>query len=128
MQDKGAESGPRVAIVDDDRAALESFGALLDSAGYTTCLFESCEAFLLASSDLQGACLLLDARFIGMSGTDLLAQLERSGARIPTVFVMGRFDSATRARALRYPSVIRVLDKPVSTSDLLEAVRLAAGG
>ena len=126
MQDKRSEPGPCVAIVDDDPAALESFGALLDSAGYTTRLFHSCEAFLSASRDLHCACLLLDARFMGMSGTDLLAQLERAGSHIRTVFVMGRFDAATRARAIRYPAVVGVLDKPVNTADLLKAVRQAA--
>lgn len=124
-----AESVPTpttvVAIVDDDDAALESFGALLESGGFQTSLFRSCEAFLAAPDDGEAKCLVLDARFEGMSGLELLARMRTSGREMPTVFVMGWFDPNTRSRALRFPSVVDVLDKPVAATELFAAVRNA---
>ena len=42
------EQCPYIAIVDDDQRVLESLGNLLESAGYSVCLFDSAEAFLQA--------------------------------------------------------------------------------
>ncbi len=121
-------SSPRVSVVDDDPAALDSFGALLESAGYDVRLYGSCEDFLSSDISERGQVLLLDARFPNMAGLDLLARLRDGRDHIPTLFVMGRFDQATRLRAMRDPAVVRVLDKPVDTSELLTAVKAALTG
>lgn len=121
---RAPRSGIVVAVVEDDEAALESFGALLEAAGYETSLHRSCEAYL-AQAAHHPACLVLDARFEGMSGLDLLDALRRAGRDTPTVFVMGWFDPTVRVRAMRFPAVVDVLDKPIASASLFAAVRSA---
>lgn len=119
---------PRISVVDDDPAALDSFGALFEAAGYDVRLYRSCEEFLASELSERGQVLLLDARFPSMAGIELLARLRDGSDPIPTLFVMGRFDQSTRLRALRDPAVVRVLDKPVDTYELLLAVKTALTG
>lgn len=122
-----SNNAPCVVVVDDDPAARDSFGALLQNAGYDVHLFESCERFLMEATQHQPACMLLDARFPGMSGLGLLDALREAGLTVRTVFVMGRFDASTRARAQRHPNVVRVLDKPMGANEIVDAVRRAIG-
>jgi two-component system response regulator FixJ len=113
-----------VAVIDDDEAARESFGALLEAAGYAPSLFRSCESFL-AEASTDPRCLVLDARFEGMSGLELLGALRQQRREKPTVFVMGWFDLTVRTRAIRFPGVVQVLDKPIAAGALFAAVRAA---
>ena len=116
--------GIAVAVIDDDEAARESFGALLEAAGYAPSLFCSCESFLAeATTDPQ--CLVLDARLEGMSGLELLGALHQQGRAKPTVFVMGWFDLTVRTRATPFAGVVQVLDKPIAADALFAAVRAA---
>lgn len=117
--------GGNVVVIDDDPAALESFGVLLESEGLSPSLFASCELFLAEQIPAGPVCLLLDARFPQMSGLDLLEVLHREGRALPTVFVIGGFDASARARALRFPSVVDVLYKPVGATELFGAIRQA---
>ncbi len=113
----------RIVVVDDDPAARDSFGALLQNEGYDVRLFDSCEAYLKEAVHGHADCLVLDARFPSMSGLNCLDALQRIGVAVRTVFVMGRFDATTRARAMRHPNVVRVLDKPMEAGELVAAVR-----
>jgi FixJ family two-component response regulator len=123
--DRSRSAPGSVVVIDDDSAALESFGALLESDGLSPLLYASCEQFLAGERPSGLACLLLDARFPQMSGLELLDVLHREGRALPTVFVMGRFDGSARARALRFPSVVEVLYKPVGATELFGAIRQA---
>ncbi len=114
-----------VFVVDDDSAALESFGAVLESGGLAPVLFPSCERFLHSKPASNSGCLLLDANFGGMSGLQLLGTMQSQGIEFPTIFVIGRFDAATQSRALHTPGVVAVLHKPVTREALLQAVQAA---
>src|SRR5262249_9050333 len=120
----GALKTKTIVVVDDDapvRVALES---LLEAAGYQVDSYASAEGFL-QSGRLSGAdCLLLDVRMHGMSGVDLLAHLDRTGALIPVIFMTGH--AATRVRK-EAPSarVVEFLEKPFSDDALIGAIERA---
>ena len=71
---------PIVHIVDDDAAVRQSLAFLLSSAGLAVRLYNSATAFLAGLPDVKGGCLITDMRMPGMTGLELLHELQ--GARL----------------------------------------------
>jgi len=59
-----------------------------------------------------------------MSGFDLQQELERSGKRIPIVFMTAQKDKAIQSRAFKQGAVSLLL-KPFSDTALLDAIKVA---
>ena len=70
MKNKGI-----VAVVDDDRAVLQSLESLLESVGYIVRLFASAEALLASDSVSLTICVISDIGMPGMNGIALKALL-----------------------------------------------------
>jgi FixJ family two-component response regulator len=121
-KDRRAADRSLVSVVDDDESVRESLPDLLWEFGFAACAFSSAEEFL--SSEVLGTtqCLVLDIVMPGMSGLDLQQELERRDRKIPIVFITAQKDKAAQDRAFRQ-GAIRLLLKPFSDTDLLEAVK-----
>jgi FixJ family two-component response regulator len=91
---------------------------------YRAVLFDSAEAFLLASAIVDADCLLLDISLPGLCGLELQRSLGGRQCRIPIIFISGKVDEPTLRRALRQGAEA-VLAKPFS-DDLLLGVLEAA--
>ena len=63
-------------------------------------------------------------RMPGMSGLELLAQLNAEQTRIPTIFITAHGDAKMRLQALR-AGAVEFLAKPFDDEALLESVRAA---
>jgi FixJ family two-component response regulator len=113
-----------VFIVDDDSAIREILRDLLESEGYPTVTFPDAAAFLRAYTPEMGGCLISDARMPGVSGIELLAQLNAMEASIATIIVTAYGDVAMAVRAMK-AGAVDFLQKPVSRDDLLDCVRRA---
>ena len=97
---------------------------LLRSYGFDVQAFASAEAFL-AWPDRAGAdCLLLDVAMPGMTGPQLLQELQRRGEPIPTVFITAHSDDKALPETIRRGAVACLI-KPFTETAIVEAVNAA---
>jgi two-component system, LuxR family, response regulator FixJ len=116
---------PKIFIVDDDEAILDSLQLLLQSAGFGQIfLYRSADAFLKRASPQRGDCLLLDVRMSGMDGLELQAELNRRGVRIAVIIMTGHGDVPIAVRAMK-AGAVDFIEKPFSDELLLESLRHA---
>ena len=117
-------SGPIVAIVDDDEAVGNAIEVLMRSTGLVAQAFSSGEEFLRSPELSRTGCLVVDFDMPKMNGLDLHNNLSRLGKVIPTVLITAYPSDDIRARALQ-AGVICYLPKPFDESDLLNCIRTA---
>jgi two-component system, LuxR family, response regulator FixJ len=113
-------------IVDDDEMVRDSLRALLEAHRFRVHDFESARDFLHDREALARSCLLADMHMPGMNGVELLQVLRQAGDATPVVLYTGRKDPTLEARALA-EGASAVLDKPVTHTTLLAAIRCALG-
>jgi FixJ family two-component response regulator len=119
-------SGPIVAIVDDDEAVGNAIEVLMRSMGLVAQAFSSGEQFLRSPELSRTGCLVVDFDMPKMSGLDLHNSLSRLGKEIPTILITAYPSDDIRARALQ-AGVICYLPKPFDESDLLNCIQNALG-
>lgn len=118
---------PTVCIIDDDGQFLSSLTMLLEVAGFNVTAFESAEAFLENSSvenSDEFSCLVLDVRLPGMSGIELLTELNSRGTTVPVVMVSGHADEDVVELGLANGAQT-LFEKPFEGRKLVEAVKNA---
>ena len=128
MSDKSAI---RILVIDDDAELANVLRLHLVSAGYAA---ETAEDAVEGGKALLAhppALILCDINMPYMSGLDLLTlmQSDASAASIPVVFISGRNDSETLARAVKLGAA-DFLAKPITREQLLESIEacLQVGG
>jgi FixJ family two-component response regulator len=114
---------PMVHLIDDDDAVRDSLKTLLESHGFKVRDYGSALDFL-TEFGVGGGCLVLDLHLPAVSGLDLLGMMVERKIRLPVVFITGRSEQETRARAMK-AGAIAFLDKPVHEEVLLQAIRAA---
>jgi FixJ family two-component response regulator len=110
-----------VFVVDDDfsiRLALEN---VVSSAGMRVKTFPSAQDFLRDCPVDAAGCLVLDVQMPGLSGLDLLGELNRAGIHLPVIFLSGHGDIPMTVRAMK-AGAVEFLTKPVSHPELLAAI------
>ncbi|CAB1402891.1 response regulator [Pseudomonas fluorescens] len=110
-----------VCIVDDDASVRKSLRNLLRSVGYHAQVYDSGEAFLAEQPFDEIACLLLDLRMPGLSGIDVMRELQRRSQRFPVICMSAHWDEATLAESGHYQAV-HCLSKPFEEDALLQAI------
>ena len=118
------QPAPTVYVIDDDASLRASLADLLDSVSLHTRVFASVQDFLVAPRGEGPACLILDVRMPGQSGTDFHQQMERLGVRLPVIFITGHGDIAMGVKAIK-DGAVDFLTKPFRDQDLLDAVQVA---
>jgi FixJ family two-component response regulator len=118
---------PLIAVVDDESPVRTMLGRLLRLADYKVAAFASGEDFLAAVAAQRPACAILDIHMPGLSGFDVQARLRAAHIRIPVVFITASDDIELGRSALELGGV-RLLRKPFSGAELLEAVGAALRG
>ena len=115
----------RVHIVDDDESFRKAIERHLKYAGYEVATYASAEHLLerLPSESVPG-CIILDVRIPGLSGPELQERLSELGSTLPIIFLTGYPDIRTTVRAIK-AGADDFLTKPVSSEELLQAVRRA---
>jgi len=120
------EKNLSIYVLEDDAGVLKSLCALLNAHGHVTIPCASAENFLRVFDPSKKACLLLDLRLPGMSGTQLLAHMNEHGISLPTVVVTAHGDVPIAVQAMR-AGAIDFIEKPAKAADILSAVDLAVG-
>ena len=113
-----------VFVVDDDPSARRGIARLLRTAGHNVRVFASANEFLDNITKDDSGCLVLDARMPGMSGDELIAELNRRCIDLPIIVVTGDDDPETRKEADKMMAV-GFFRKPVDGAALLDAVEWA---
>ena len=112
-----------IAVVDDDPRVLESLANLLESAGYSVCVFSS-PGSLLAAGDLSHIdCLITDIRMPIMDGLALEQLMHRVFPEMPVILITAR-DIPAEAIANR-PGIRGCFHKPFDAQQFLAAVASA---
>jgi len=127
--DVGPRSRPIVWIVDDDASSRRAFARLIRSHRLEAQAFAGPGQLLrrLQSGRLHCAVLLLDIQLGATTGFDLHDRLTRMGVSIPTIFMSGHDDAATRERVAR-AGAKAYLVKPFDDAALIGAIEVALEG
>jgi two-component system response regulator DctR len=110
-----------VYVVDDDYAVRDSLGMLFRNAGLAVRSFPSAISFLERAAPAAPACLVLDIRMPGMSGTALQNELLARGAVLPIIFITGHGNIPTAVEAVR-KGAYDFIEKPFDDYQLLTQV------
>ena len=128
MSDK---STIRILIIDDDAEFANVLRLHLTSAGYAAEVAEDAVDGGKALLANPPALILCDINMPFMSGLDLLSLMQSDPklASIPLVFISGRNDAETMAKAVKLGAA-DFLAKPIAREQLLESIEacLQAGG
>ncbi len=117
-------SEPTVFVVDDDQDVRDSLASLFRSVNLPTETYGSAREFLEKCEDARSGCLVVDVRMPGMSGLELLEQLNLKGIALPSIVVTGYGDIPMAIRAMR-AGAIDMIEKPFRDQTLLERVQQA---
>ena len=113
-----------VFVIDDDASVRNSLKNLFESVGLRVQLFGSADAFLQSERPDAACCLVLDVRLPGLGGMEFQAELSKSGAELPIIFLTGHGDIPMTVQAMK-AGAIEFLTKPCRDQQLLDAVRSA---
>lgn len=115
---------PAVGVVEDDPLLRRALQRLLRATGFAVEAFGSAEDFLETDSTTRFRCLVLDIALPALSGFELSDRLRAAGVTIPTIFITGHDDAATRERARR-SGAAGYVPKPFDEQSLLSAIEAA---
>ncbi|HET6308161.1 MAG TPA: response regulator [Rhodopila sp.] len=115
-----------VAVVDDDNDVGDVLGGLLETMGYQVETYRSAPDFLAAAQFDCLACLVVDQNMPSMTGLQMLERLSERGVNIPALLITGAHDAEIERRAASL-GVMTVLEKPLSTRELLRFISVSAG-
>ncbi|MEM9415936.1 MAG: response regulator [Planctomycetota bacterium] len=113
-----------VFVVDDDAAVRDSLQWLLESVGMSVKSFASANEFLAEADEACRGCLVVDLRLPGLSGLDLMDQLNSKDIHLPTIMITGHGDVTAAVRAMK-AGAIDFIEKPFNDEILLDRVRAA---
>ena len=118
-----------VFIVDDDDAVRDSIGIFIRAMDLdlTVKLFSSAINFMeyLKTHKIpNAACLIIDDRMPGVSGTELINSLHMEGMNLPFLMISGHGTDSKEEQILK-KGAIAFLQKPFDPSMLKEALQQA---
>lgn len=114
---------PLIGIIDDSDVYRAALDRLLGSAGYSTILFESADAFIISTRNDEPDCLILDCQMPGTTGLELARRLTDMNYSAPFIMVSVAAED-TREAALK-AGAVPVCSKRASPDCLLDAIRIA---
>ena len=112
---------PVIAVVDDEWSVRTMLGRVLRVAGYRVSAFARGEDFMVSAMTRPPACAIVDIHMPQMNGFDVQSSLLQANVRVPTILITASDDAALDDAARRL-KVMRVLRKPFSAEQLLDAV------
>jgi DNA-binding NtrC family response regulator len=124
VQRSSGAAGGRVLVVDDHRAARESMADVLRQAGHRVdCCSSGAEA-LTAVGRERFDCVVTDLQMPGMSGVDLIVQLERRRHAAQVVMVTAHASVSSAVEAMRH-GAFDYIEKPFDVDQLERLVSQA---
>lgn len=112
-----------VCVIDDDPAVLKVTCSVLDGNGYRCRCFNDANSFLHDYSPTDD-CVVTDLKMPGMEGADLVERLRDIDPTLPVIVLSGYADVPTAVKLME-GGVATIMEKPISSIDLLAAVARA---
>jgi two-component system CheB/CheR fusion protein len=112
---------PDVLIVEDDRFTAHLMGQIISEMGCNVHIFASCEEFLNERPEINDGCLVLDVRFPGMSGLELMRTLSTT-AHPPLAIVISGARDVSEAVQLMKLGAFDFMEKPIRADVLRDGV------
>ncbi len=109
-----------IAIVEDDRAVLNSLQFALEAQGYAVCGFERAVDALNSSEIMSADCLVLDYGLPDVDGVALLLALRRRGAASPAMIIAS--NPSARCRQEASLAGAPVIEKPLMGDVLVQRI------
>ncbi len=117
------DEGPRVLVVDDERAIRRFLRASLTANGYHVFEASTAREGLEAAATVRPDLIILDLGLLDLDGIDVTRQL-REWSKVPIVILSVRGQDADKIAALD-AGADDYLTKPFSTGELLARMRVA---
>ena len=113
-----------VIVVDDESSIRSAVEQWLSLSGFEVQLFSRAEECLAQLPEHFAGVILSDVRMPGMSGLELLAEVQRRDADLPVILLTGHGDVPMAVDAMR-DGAYDFLEKPFSPETLLGSLRRA---
>ncbi|MBV4476361.1 sigma-54-dependent transcriptional regulator [Pseudomonas botevensis] len=113
-----------VMVVDDESSIRSAVEQWLSLSGFDVQLFSRAEECLAALPRHFPGVILSDVRMPGLSGLELLAEVQRRDADLPVILLTGHGDVPMAVEAMR-DGAYDFLEKPFSPETLLGSLRRA---
>lgn len=114
-----------IALIDDDEAVLDSLRLYFTRQDIKTSCFGSADEFLAAlDRSAQFDCVVSDVRMPGVSGLDLVGQLNARGFIRPIILITGHGDVDMAVAAIKI-GAFDFIEKPFDENRLLASIRNA---
>jgi FixJ family two-component response regulator len=113
-----------IVVVDDDDAVRDSVGILLEAHGLRVRDFASGAEFLNSDAPNGMSCLVIDYHMPGMTGIEVMYELQRLGQSCPTILITGLCDETIIQNALS-AGIMAILEKPPPDDVLMDTVLVA---
>lgn len=114
-----------IFIVDDDHDVREALAAVFRRAGYRPSLFADGTSFLRLTRNQVPACVLLDLCMPGVSGIEILQQLDAKNFPAPILMLSGQDNVPNVVQAMRHGAfdyIEKRLDAETIVARVTEAI------
>lgn len=114
-----------IFIVDDDYDMREALSAIFRKEGYRTAAFADGKSFVRLARGQAPACVLLDLCMPGMSGLDVLKELDARSYPAPILMISAQEDVLNVVQAMRngaFDYIEKRLDADVIVARVLDAI------
>ena len=119
-----APAGARILIVDDDQPMAAGLKALVEKEGHRADTVASAEQALARLDDETYALILSDVKMPGLSGLELLDEVQRRDPQLPVVLLTGFATVANAVEAIRR-GAFDYIPKPFKLDEVRIVVRRA---
>ena len=111
-----------IYIVDDEAALRDSLSMLLRAEDFNTEQFATPTAFLEQVDDLPEGLIILDLLMPGMSGLDVINELNKRVVTLPIICITGHGDVSTAVEAIKLGAA-DFFEKPFDSTQLIERIK-----
>ena len=115
-------SRSEVFIVDDEPSSCELLSAIFAAEGYSVTSFEEGNSFLAIARERAPALILLDVNMPGLSGLDVLKELDAPNYPAPVFMISGQTDIPTAVTAIKQ-GALDFIEKPFEPEAVVAQVR-----
>jgi len=122
--DVGADTGPTVLIVDDDREQAEQIGTFLSKFGIKVLLEDNGFAAVNTIRRVEPAVVLMDVRMPGLDGIRAAQLTSAADTKAKIILMSGYADQIKRASEEDL-DVFAVIDKPLALRVLVRFIQAA---
>src|SRR4051812_40540119 len=99
-QSGGREMNPRIMIVDDERAILETVEILLRGEGFDPCVLQSGREALEKMQEISPDIILTDIRMPGVTGLDILEAVRARDPELPVILMTAQASLQSAVKAV----------------------------